>query len=280
MARSKRTNRTALTGGKLALFEVLQAAQTRGSSQLSDAVAPIVAPGAAERLSAPAKPTIVVAEPAPAVNEPPPAPTQSMPLEQALARRRVGRASQSEGVSLIAFATAVAGVIALSGAGLIAWQHYSGRTPHAVIGTPPMPEVLDVGGSATSSPTYARPADQTRTQAVAQAPASPAVVPPDFRRVNGLNYVVVQSYDPREEELAVAARDALLKNGVGATIETGIDGWGRRLCVVGTDGFEQVRSNAKYEAYRQRLMEISASATAADKRIRKFEPTGKQWERN
>lgn len=281
MAQQKRAKRTALTGGKLALFEVLQAAQARGSSQLSDAVAQ-GAPTAATCESvtqAPPEPALVVqAQPVPTAPVTPP--PQSLPLDQLFARRRSQDSSRSPGISVIGFATVVAGAIALAGAGLIAWGHYSRRTPHVVSSSTAMPEVLDVGGARASTPTLARPVEQTRTQAVSQGPVAAATVAPDFRRVNGLNYALVQSYASSEEALALATCQALLKNGVGATVERGIPGWPNRLCVVGTEGFEQVRSNTKYQAYRQRLMDISSLATAADKRLRKFDPQAVQWGRS
>lgn len=279
MARSKRIAKSALGGGKLALFEVIQAAQTRGGSHLVEAVAPIVAPAAGRELveTPPAAPAAVAETP-----PPPAAPADTVALIATAAAQvraaRPGRGRPERGVPLIGFATAVAALIAICGAGVLGIQHFSRRPPHQVSGSAPMPEVLDVAGA--QSPTLARPHTQTRTEAVAANPGGPVVVPADFRRVNGLNYVLIQSYHVTEQAHAVATRDFLVRSGVGATVERGIPGWPNRLCVVGTEGFEQMKNNPKHQEYRRRLDELSSKATAADKKIRRFEPTEVQWGRS
>lgn len=279
MAQAKRTSQRARGGGKLALFEVIQAAQSHGEGHLSDAVAPLVqASISRESPVAPAEPVRVANPPA----EPAPAATASRPLSAPPPHRAASsRPRRDGGVSIIGFATAVAGVIAITGAGLVAFQHFARSEPHEISGSLPMPEVLDVGSSGESStPSFGSPLNPTQTAVRAPTSSGRAVVPDGFRRTNGLNYVLMQSYHASEEQQAVATRDALLDAGVGATIERDIPGWEKRLSVVGTDGFEQMKNNPQYQEYRRRLDDVSRKATAADRRIKKFEPQAVQWGRS
>jgi hypothetical protein len=271
MAQMKRSSR-ARGGGKLALFEVIQAAQAEGPGQLSEAVAPLVQASATREPSPPPAPeppakTIVQARPV------------TLPVER-ISTSRAPRNHGRDGVGLIGFVTACAGLIALGAAGFLLVQHFAKDTPAVVSGSQPVPDVLDVGPGAkpgSRDPIMANRAPaQQQTSAVPGA-GGPVRVADGFRRTGGLNYVIVQSYAASEQDLAVAARDALLAAGIGATIERDVPGWPKRLCVVGTDGFEHITTNAQYKAYRQRLDDVSRKLTAQSRRNRKFEPQPRQW---
>ena len=268
MAQSKRSPR-AFSGGKLALFEVIQAAQTQGDGQLSDAVAPLVQ-SSSQREPPP--------EPAPS---PPPASarpmlvTRQVPVEAPARPSKARRPSPEGGVSILGFATACAGMIALVGAGFVAFQHFANDKPQVISGTQPMPEVLDVGKGGDTVVAARLPDVQARVQS--PGGSGPVMVAQNYRRTAGLNYVLVQSYARSEEAQANATRDALLANGIRATVESDIAGWPGKLCVVGTEGYEHLKTNKQYQEYVRRLNDISRKVTAADRKIKRFDPTPIQW---
>lgn len=279
MAQAKRTSQRARGGGKLALFEVIQAAHAQGEGHLSDAVAPLV------QSSISREPQVALAEPvqaaSPTTAAAPVAPASRPPTAPPVYKTASSRPRRDGGVSAIGLATAIAGVIAIAGAGLVAFQHFARNEPHLISGSQPMPEVLDVGNARESSaPSFGNALNPTQTAVRAATPTGRAVVPDGFRRTNGLNYVLVQSYHASEEQQAIATRDALLDAGVGATIERGVPGWDKNLSIVGTEGFEQVRNNTQYQEYRRRLDEVSRKATAANRKIKKFDPQAVQWGRS
>lgn len=284
MAQIKRSAR-ARTGGKLALFEVIQAAQAQGEGQLSDAVAPLVQ-ASVQREPPPPEPA---AQPAPVVAAPAPGTAAaSIAASHALVTRQPivlpvrpsqeRRAREQGGISVLSFATACAGLIALVGAAFVIFQHFAREgAPQVASGSQPIPEVLDVGrpdAEASSGQANIRRDVQTQVHSGGSAPVT---VPRDFRRTAGLNYVLVQSFAASEESHAIAMRDALLANGIPATIESGIKGWGNRLAVVGTVGFESYKTNPDYKAYVQRLQAVERTARAENKKIRRFDPTAFQW---
>src|SRR5687768_7706617 len=260
MAQMKRSAR-ARGGGKLALFEVIQAAQ--GDGQLSEAVAPMVQAIAARE----APPEPVAAPPAAARPAAVPARPQAAPPVRS-SPSRGDKQLQRNASGLLGLATAFAALVALASAGYIAFQHYARGPAPVVSGSQPMPQVLDVSDGGASSQVLARPAENRQTEA---RPQAVAVVPDGFRRTNGLNYVLVQSYDKSERAQAEATRDALLAAGIGATIESDIPNWGKRLCVFGTEGFEQ-KSDPACKEYVRQLEDLSRKLTATNRRIRRFEP--------
>ena len=252
--------RTARPGGKPALFEVLSGG--RGG----DSPAPAAAPTPAPRASA-AGPSFG------------------------------GRVNVSVGV---VGGLAVTGALAVALGGAF----YAGRLTAPAGGSladqrDVRPDVLDVGTSPAIVPvddatTNARLAS-TATASVAIPPslgprdsqpvlaptiAAPSAVLADtpVDRVGGLNYLLVQSYHPSEREGAELCAAALREAGIGATVESGIRGWGSYLCVVGTDSFRRRTRNPEFDAYKARVMAVGDVASR-DRKIKKFDPQLVQWGR-
>jgi hypothetical protein len=143
----------------------------------------------------------------------------------------------------------------------------------------PNPSVLDVSNPSddaqvTQSPAPTQDLDAADISADAAA-ARPAagVFTPTARQVN-LNYLLIQSYG--DQKTAQEARDFLIKNGVPATIEQGINGWRKDFyLVVGLQGFPRA-SGPEYTAYRKKILEIS-ELFAPPHSYKRFDPIAIKW---
>jgi hypothetical protein len=101
-------------------------------------------------------------------------------------------------------------------------------------------------------------------------------LPPDGKRMVGLNYVVVQSYP--DEKGAEEARDVLIKAGIPATIEQKLRGFHTTwYTVVGTEGFNRVKS-AEFTAYIKKIEKVSDSF-AKKKSFKAFTPLPYKWDK-
>jgi hypothetical protein len=108
----------------------------------------------------------------------------------------------------------------------------------------------------------------------AARPAS-SVYTPNARQVN-LNYLLIQSYG--DQKTAQEACDFLNKNGVPVTIEQGIKNWRKDFyLVVGLQGFPRA-SGAEYQAYRQKILDLSAQF-APPHSYKRFEPIAIKWDK-
>lgn len=124
-------------------------------------------------------------------------------------------------------------------------------------------------GGTTSNPPPAPGADTAGQTPAGSSPASSA-------RMVGLNYTVIQSYP--DESSAIEARDALVKAGVGCTIERNVRGFPSGFVVVGTQGFSRV-SGQDYQQYLKKIEQVSYDLTRSRRGAKPFAPTGKKWDK-
>ena len=121
------------------------------------------------------------------------------------------------------------------------------------------------------------PGRQTGPSTPTTPPA--AVKPPDLvngKRIDGQQYVVVQSYAGDQRKLAEEARDFLIKNGVPCTIEKGIAGWPSTWhTVVGTAAFNRA-SGPQYDAYCAKITEVGKDF-AGKSAWKQFDPRAIRW---
>ncbi len=142
-----------------------------------------------------------------------------------------------------------------------------------------LPTARLAGGStvvATSPVTLGPRGTPGAAATVATAP--PAVTPADVERIDGLNYLLIQSYHPSERDRADATAAALIDAGIGATVETKIRGWGNYWCVVGTESFKRRTRNPDLDAYKNRVMAVGRDASKS-RLIKAFDPQLVQWGR-
>ena len=290
-----RTNRS---GGKLALFEVLQAAG-------GDADSPPPSPAeVGDRLHRPASPP--VPDRGPRVGD---ATLQPNPMQPAhpvshnaigpLGRARAVEARQGGLLSLsadpasgrlgVSASYGGAALLVAAGAGVVGLGFLLGRvtgggSDPSRVASATMPEVMDVtpASLANAAPPAARLARSDSAVATTLTPlpavASPDPAGSDGPRVGGRNYVLVQSYSKSELDRAEATVAALRSAGIGATIERDIPGWSTRLCVFGTRGFERITKNPEYQAYVGKLLEVSRRHER-DSLIKRFKPQAVRWDR-
>jgi cell division septation protein DedD len=178
-------------------------------------------------------------------------------------------------VSLIVAGTSLLLIVVL-GFALGRWT-----APAGVAEAEPDPSVLDVARPAVPAPT-GRVAQSTANVVStitpqASDPAPPPAVEPG-QRINGMNYVLVQSYAKSERDRAEATVAAIRAAGLGATIEENIPGWSSRLCVFGTKPFERVTSNPEFDRYEAQLMAVS-ERHRRNNLIKRFDPHPVQWGR-
>jgi len=142
--------------------------------------------------------------------------------------------------------------------------------------------VLDVGPVVSKPVSGVIPAvkvpEKSRVQPAPHAlveQAPPARVIDDARRIVGLNYIIVQSYP--EKAQADEARDALLKSGVEATAEKTPPTFGRKdwFSVIGTKGFDRIKSN-EFDAYVKQI-EAAGAKFASDRSFKAFKPQAFKW---
>ena len=201
--------------------------------------------------------------------------------------RATSDATRDGGVSkplLIGFSAAAA-VVALAVVFLLG--RLAGDKPSEVVAhTAPNPNVLDVGGRDVptvvgrpdAGQTLASPAIATTTvpRVDANAVTIPTPAGKGAQRTLGLNYVLIESYAPNEQDRAEATRQSLVRNGMDATIERDIPGWGKRLCVIGTVGFERIRGNDQLRTYLEDLNRIS-EVESKSRQVKTFDPQPIQW---
>ena len=261
MAKTARPRTGPRTGGRLALFEVLQAQQEPDDAPASpSAVTPATStatPQTSPATAPAAMPTFAASRPVPAGGSP----------------------STSTGMSGVQVGGVAIGLLCLAlVGGAFAFGRISAggggdEQPAAEL----VPEALAVGreGRPQQRPPAASVLDTSTAQIQARRPAAAPAGP--VRRVSGTNYVLVQSYAKSEADRAEATVEALRAAGIGATIETDIKGWPNKLCVFGTEPFERVRKNEAYNAYLARVKAVGESNT--DRKIKRFAPTPVQWGR-
>jgi hypothetical protein len=107
----------------------------------------------------------------------------------------------------------------------------------------------------------------------------PPTAPVSFngKRTVNLNYVIIQSY-PDQAGADVAVK-ALAESGVGATVEQGMRGYPASwYTVVGTDGFARGKGT-DYDAYIERIMQISEKFARNKRSFKAFQPMGYKWDR-
>jgi len=162
----------------------------------------------------------------------------------------------------------------------------STATAEEVRNQPTRPDVLDVRRSGPAIvPEEPLADDGTIAGVETTAPAPqwndprpPATLVVDGPNRNvGLNYVIVQSYAKSDRELAEQAVKLLKENGVDCTIEEGIKGWPNSLCVIGTRGFNRIRSE-EYAAYEKKIQAVS-KIFAPKGGWKAFKPIAKMWDR-
>lgn len=128
---------------------------------------------------------------------------------------------------------------------------------------------------AAPAPRNATPAQQRQQH----NPGQTTLVVDDPNRTIGLNYVVIQSFRHEQKALADEAVKYLREGGIGATTVKDLPGWQGWYSVVGTRGFDSVRSNPQYDAYKAQIMEISPKF-AGRSQWKRFAPTPKKWTGN
>ncbi len=97
----------------------------------------------------------------------------------------------------------------------------------------------------------------------------------ESQRVVNFNYVMIQSYPDKDDAIAAIAK--LREAGLGASIVQGVSGWRKDwYCVVGTRGFDRIRSNDKYDQYLASIGRVS-DKFAGKSKWKKFDPQGYKW---
>lgn len=96
-------------------------------------------------------------------------------------------------------------------------------------------------------------------------------------RLNGANYIIIQSYPEQEHKMAEEAVKFLRENGIEATLEKDLPRWGLAgwYTVLGTTGFEKI-SSQQCEAYTKKVREIS-DRYARKGSFKAFDPKPYRW---
>jgi hypothetical protein len=163
-----------------------------------------------------------------------------------------------------------------------------GQTSEQLRTGPKNPAVLDVGRNANAQQQAPREPETGISSRGPENNPDNVVAPPGVsadpgdanpqqqRRVLNLNYVVVQSYP--DQKSAEEARDALIKAGIGATIERGLKGWTKDwYIVVGVQGFQRA-SGPDYEAYVRRINDVSTQFAQRKRSFKAFQPMAVKWQ--
>ena len=136
--------------------------------------------------------------------------------------------------------------------------------------------------SKTSTLTTPDAAQAARTQQAARPSQWTEPKPPttyivsDEHRMNGLQYVIIQSYPEEEKLLAESAMQTLNQQGVLCTVERGLPYAPSWYCVVGITGFARTKEVPEYDAYLARIQKISDQFAGTSK-FKKFEPKPFRW---
>lgn len=253
------------TGGRLALFEVLQAQTPDGDAPAAPAAPMVAAPPQAQPTTLPQRVSAPTPQPAVHVYAPP-----QPAAEYPRGGPSLGQVGAAAGAVLC---------VALAAGAFFFGRMSAGASDDAATPTEIVPEALAVGDPSRGRP--APPAQQpaasvlkTQTAQISQQ-RPPITRTGPAQRVAGTNYLLVQSYATSERDRAEATIAALHAAGIDATIETGIKGWPNKLCIFGTESFERVRSNPTYNAYLARVKAVGASNT--DRKIKRFDPVPVRW---
>jgi len=141
----------------------------------------------------------------------------------------------------------------------------------------PLPAVVapaDNTVPTVANPSIAKP--ETVTAEVKQADPAPAVVPVNFKRTVGLNYIVAQSYPSKET--ADKAAEYLCRNGVPATVVPDLPVWAFKgwFSVVSTESFDRVTRNANLDS-RLKQIEQLGQKFAKTSKFNRFKPGVYKW---
>ena len=156
-----------------------------------------------------------------------------------------------------------------------------------VLNVPPANNLVNPPHSSTSGTNPAPPREPdggVTSRPPAETHDNPGTQPPTPAtgaqgRVIGQNYLVIQSYP--DEKSALDARDALLKAGIGCTVEhqkfRGLNpDW---YTVVGTQGFARA-SGGEYEAYKKRLADLSQEFAQTKRSFKAFALLPYKWDKS
>ena len=101
--------------------------------------------------------------------------------------------------------------------------------------------------------TQSKPGRKSNQSGVASANSGKTGASPSHPRQAGLNYLILKSF-PNPSE-AAAAREALARKGVAATVERNLPGWAGKgwYSVVGTTGFNMERERSRFERHVKEL---------------------------
>lgn len=178
-------------------------------------------------------------------------------------------------------------VLVVVGLAYIIGRHVS-RGPTALLGSsieqiksgPAQPAVLDVSRDPEltlprPAPAMGTPATEPRTWTEPRPPTT--LVEQNSKRTVNFHYVIVQSYPPEEQKLAMEAREALFKAGILCTVEKAPAVWApsKWLSVIGVTGFERTKSQ-EFEEYKRSIEAVSAKL-AVNSKFKKLEPKAYKW---
>jgi hypothetical protein len=162
------------------------------------------------------------------------------------------------------------------------------ETTNELLAGPAKPQVLNArpGQGGTAAPETDTPeapgavpplAPPPNTGGNNVPPMAPPVRPPTnsgrTSREIGLNYIVVQSYP--DEAAAQASVDLLGKNGIPATVEKSLPGFGKYLSVVTANGYP--KGSRENEDLRKRIDQISADQGRRDRKWKAWTPLTYKW---
>ncbi len=138
----------------------------------------------------------------------------------------------------------------------------------------PQPEVVNVSRS------FERTADAPEVSGAAggsRVTSTEAAASAVRGRINGANYIIIQSYPEQEHRMAEDAVRFLRENGIEATIEKDLPRWGLAgwYTVLGTTGFEKI-SSQQCDAYTRKIREIS-DRYAKKGSFKAFDPKPYRW---
>jgi hypothetical protein len=121
----------------------------------------------------------------------------------------------------------------------------------------PQPDVVNVAHT-IDRPGTGETADNPGGAGHGKAAATDAGLAAAKGRINGANYIIIQSYPEQERKMAEDAVKFLHDNGIEATIEKDLPRWGLAgwYTVLGTTGFEKI-SSSQCEAYSKKVRDIS-----------------------
>ncbi len=232
-----------------------------------------------------------VAEPAPVVEPTPAPPRRMMPRMNIKAGMKLDQAHKQIAFKL-SYQTAIVGGFAMLVAfGLVyAIGKHMHRTLAAQTSSPSTaelrsgpahPDVLDVsnpgkGELVHNSNDNAQTANLKQPKKQLDDLPKPPPSSNDVDRVVGKQYVVIQSYTDEKAANDIAA--LLQKNNVPCSVIKALPNWGRAdtFSIVGTTGFDRIRSNPDFDHYEANIVHVGEQL-AANGHFRKFEPHPYRW---